>query len=105
MMPFYLAVAAIYGALAHLTNSILPGLVLHVGGDIISLTRLWSTGQPEWQTSSTPLQLIWESGSDAAFWGYLAAFIVVGAAAVWAYATLASVVRARRSADVRYGDV
>ncbi len=105
MMPFYLAVAAIYGGLAYLTNSILPGLVLHAGGDVFSLTRLWTTGQPEWQTSSKPPQLIWETGTDPAFWGYLATFIVVGAAAVWAYATLASVVRPHLSADLRFGDV
>lgn len=105
MMPFYLAVAAIYGSLACLTNSILPGLVLHAGGDVFSLTRLWTTGQPEWQTSSKPPQLIWETGTDPAFWGYLAAFIVVGAAAVWAYAMLASAVRPHLRADVRLGDV
>ena len=63
MMPFYLAVAAIYGGLAYLTKSILPGLVLHAGGDAFSLTRLWATGQPEWQTASTPPQLIWETGT------------------------------------------
>src|SRR5688572_20641492 len=48
MMPFYVAVAAIYGGLAYATNSILPGLVLHAVGDVFSLTRLWTTGQPEW---------------------------------------------------------
>ncbi len=99
MMPFYVAVAAIYGGLAYATNSILPGLVLHAGGDVFSLTRLWTTGQPEWQTSATPPPLIWKTGADAAFWGYLAAFIVVGAAAVWAYATLASVARLEPSAE------
>jgi membrane protease YdiL (CAAX protease family) len=101
MMPFYLAVAAIYGGLAYLTNSILPGLVLHAVGDVFSLTRLWTTGQPEWQTSSEPAQLIWETGTDPAFWGYLATLILVGGAAVWAYATLATVVRPQLSADLR----
>jgi membrane protease YdiL (CAAX protease family) len=101
MMPFYLAVAAIYGGLAYLTNSILPGLVLHAVGDVFSLTRLWTTGQPEWQTSSKPPQLIWETGTDPAFWGYLATLILVGGAAVWAYATLATVVRPQLSADLR----
>ena len=105
MMPFYLAVAAIYGGLAYLTNSILPGLVLHTGGDVFSLTRLWATGLPEWQTSSSPPPLIWETGTDPEFWAYLAAFIVVGAAASWAYAALASVARPHPSADLKFGDV
>ena len=105
MMPFYLAVAAIYGGLAYLTNSILPGLVLHAGGDVFSLTRLWATGLPEWQATSNPPPLVWETGTDAEFWGYLAAFIVVGAAASWAYAALANVARPRLSADLKFGDV
>ena len=49
MLPYYLAVAAVYGGLAYATNSILPAVVLHAGGDVFSLTRLWMTGQPEWQ--------------------------------------------------------
>jgi membrane protease YdiL (CAAX protease family) len=101
MMPFYLAVVAIYGGLAYLTNSILPSLVLHAGGDVFSLTRLWITGQPEWQVSSKPPTLIWETGADAAFWGYLAALFILGGAAVWAYATLASVVRNERGRGLR----
>lgn len=96
MMPYYLTVAAIYGGLAYLTNSILPSLVLHAGGDVFSLTRLWATGQPEWQLSSKPPQLIWETGPDAAFWGYLTAFLLLGAAAVGAYAALAAAVRSER---------
>jgi len=96
MMPYYLAVTAIYGGLAYATNSILPSLVLHAGGDIFELNRLWATGQPEWQLTSKAPQLIWETGPDAAFWGYLAAFILAGSAAVWAYATLARSVRRER---------
>ena len=34
-MPYYLAVAAVYGALAYFTNSILPSLVLHAGGNVL----------------------------------------------------------------------
>jgi membrane protease YdiL (CAAX protease family) len=101
MMPFYLAVVAVFGGLAYLTNSILPGLVVHAGGDVFSLTRLWATGQPEWQVSSQPPQLIWETGPDAAFWGYLAALIVLGGAALWGYATLAAVVRNERRTGVQ----
>jgi membrane protease YdiL (CAAX protease family) len=101
MMPFYLAVAAIYGGLAYATNSILPGLVLHAGGDVFSLTRLWATGQPEWQMSETPPPFIWETGTDAAFWGYLAAFMVVAGAAFAAYVSLARVARRESAQQAR----
>ena len=89
MLPYYLAVTAVYGGLAYATNSILPSMVLHAGGDVFSLTRFWATGQPEWQVSAEPPALIWETGADAAFWGYAAAFVVLGAGAVWAYSALA----------------
>jgi membrane protease YdiL (CAAX protease family) len=96
MLPFYLAVAAVYGGLAYATNSILPGMVLHAGGDVFSLTRLWTTGQPEWQVSAKPPVLIWETGADAAFWGYVAAFLLLGSGAAWAYTALAGAARAPR---------
>src|SRR4026209_414974 len=67
MLPYYIAVSAVYGGLTWATNSILPALVLHVGGDVWSLTRLGLTGRPEWQMSSTPPPLVWETGIDATF--------------------------------------
>ena len=96
MMPYYLYVAAVYGGLACATDSILPGLVLHAGGDVLSLTRLWATGQPEWRVSAAPPRLIWQTGPDAEFWGYLAAFILLGAATLRAYSALAAAARAER---------
>ena len=99
MLPFYIAVAAVYGGLAYATNSILPGLVLHAGGDVFSLTRLWTTGRPEWQVSAIPPALIWETGADAAFLGYVTVFLLLGAGAVWAYSALASTARAARASS------
>jgi membrane protease YdiL (CAAX protease family) len=98
MLPFYLAISAVYGAMAYFTNSIIPGLVLHAGGDVLSLTRLWITGKPEWELTSSAPSLIWESGPDAAFWTSLVLFIVLGALAVGAFASLASTTREERRA-------
>lgn len=97
MLPFYIAVAAIYGTLAYLTSSILPGLVLHAGGDVFSLTRLWATGQPEWQLTEKPAGLIWDTGADAGFYASVALLILLGAAAIGAYAALASAARSERA--------
>jgi membrane protease YdiL (CAAX protease family) len=93
LMPNYLAVAAIYGALAYLTNSIWPSMVLHAGGNLLGSIDLLTRGRTEWQASSSPVPPIWETGADASFWISGAAFLLVGAAAVWAYAALARVVR------------
>jgi membrane protease YdiL (CAAX protease family) len=105
MMPYYIYIAAVFGGLAWLTNSILPGLVVHAAGDVFSLTRLYTTGQPEWQMSSKPPPLIWESGPDGAFWGYLTAFILLGGATLWAYLSLAEVVRNERRGSSSSGIV
>jgi len=67
MLPYYIAVAAVYGGLTWATNSILPAIALHVGGDIWSLGRLWITGRPEWQRSGEALPLVWDRGVDTSF--------------------------------------
>lgn len=67
MLPYYIAVSAVYGALTWAANSILPALVLHAAGDIVVLTRWWLTGRPEWQIGSAPSPLVWESGMDSQF--------------------------------------
>ena len=67
MLPYYIAVAAVYSGLTWATNSILPALALHVGGDIWSLVRLWATGKAEWQRSDAAQALVWDVGLDASF--------------------------------------
>jgi CAAX protease family protein len=82
MLPYYVAVAAVYSGVTWATNSILPAVALHVGGDVWSLSRLWATGQPEWQRSGGIQPLVWATGPDAAFlWGVVL-LIVLGAATV-----------------------
>lgn len=53
-MPYYLAVAAIYGAVAYLTNSILPSMVLHAAGNALGYLDLLARGRAEWQASPSP---------------------------------------------------
>src|SRR5262245_7201669 len=91
LIPYYLAVAAIYGTLAYLTNSILPSLVLHAAGNVLSAMGSFLGGRAEWQAPSSPTPLIWESGADGSFWISCAASLLVSAAAVRAYASLARV--------------
>ncbi len=97
LLPFYLAVAAVYGALAYYTDSIWPSLVLHAGGNMFSAFDLFTRGRSEWELTAAPRPLIWETGPDAAFWGNLAALLIVGALAVWAYLGLAGAAHAARA--------
>jgi membrane protease YdiL (CAAX protease family) len=85
MLPYYLAISAVYGGLAATTNSILPGLALHVGGDVFSLTRLWTTGRPEWQVTPVAPPLVWDSGVDFAFVRSVIVLVLLVGAAAWAY--------------------
>jgi membrane protease YdiL (CAAX protease family) len=94
LMPYYLAVAAVYGALAYLTNSILPSLALHAGGNILGDIGLLLGGRAEWQATSRPEPLIWETGADASFWIVCVFAIIAAAAAVCAYVALARLRRA-----------
>lgn len=99
LLPYYLAVAAVYGALANLTDSTFPSMVLHAGGNMFSAFDLFARGRSEWQLLTTPRPLIWQTGPDVAFLGNLAALLVVGTLAVWAYASLAAVTRAARASS------
>ena len=85
MLPYYVAVSAVYGGLTWAANSILPALVLHTGGDVWSLSRLWLTGRPEWQLSTPPPRLIWDSGIDVAFAVVTLVFLLFVAVTTRAY--------------------
>jgi hypothetical protein len=98
LLPFYLAVAAVYGALTFFTDSTRPSMVLHAGGNILGALDLFTRGRSEWQLGAEPAPLVWETGPDAAFWGTLAALLIVGSVTVWAYAVLAAASRAARAA-------
>jgi membrane protease YdiL (CAAX protease family) len=87
MLPYYVAVSAVYGGLTWAANSILPALVLHAAGDVVVLTRWWLTGRPEWQIGPTLPPLVWEGGVDTQF-------VLTAAAATAFVATTAIAYRA-----------
>ena len=93
LLPYFMAVAAIYGTLTYLTNSIYPAMLLHAGGDVLVAFDYLARGQSEWRTSSKPAPLIWETGPDASFLLTAAGAVVISAAAIWAYRALAVVAR------------
>ncbi len=88
---------AIFGTVAYLTNSILPGVVLHALVDAVRFLVVWTFGPNQ------PKTLIWESGPDASFWLSLAVTVGVGVMAIWCYRKLAVVARldSRRQSETR----
>jgi membrane protease YdiL (CAAX protease family) len=93
LMPYYLLVAAVYGATAYFTNSIYPGLVLHAGGNMLGTLNLLTRGASEWQASPPSVPLVWETGTDISFWMTIAGFIAALAGAIAAFASLRRIVR------------
>jgi membrane protease YdiL (CAAX protease family) len=92
LMPYYLAVAATYGALAWLTDSILPSLALHAGGDLLSGMQLLTAGHSP-ALANGPAATVSPTGVNVRFWINLAILAALIAATVWAYRRLALVVR------------
>ncbi len=93
LWPYYVAVAAIYGTVTYLSHSILPAVVLHTSGNLYSNLDLWLHGKAEWQAASGPSSLIWNTGTDSAFWIESLALVLVVAAMVGAYFGLARAAR------------
>ena len=98
LLPYYLAVAAVYGSLAYFTDSTLPSMTLHAGGNILSAFDLFARGRSEWQLSTAQPKLLWDTGPDAAFIGNVIALLAVSALTVWAFAGLARAARVERVA-------
>lgn len=98
MLPYYVAVSAVYGGLTWAADSILPALVLHSAGDVVVLTRWWATGRPEWQVTSTPPALVRDSGVDVPFVVTALVAIVLSALVVVSYG---AVRRERSTAGAR----
>jgi membrane protease YdiL (CAAX protease family) len=85
LLPFYLAVATVYGLVASATNSTFPGMILHAGGNMFAALNLFTQGRSEWQLTGVPQPTIWHAGIDGAFMANLAALAVAGAVTVTAY--------------------
>ena len=88
LWPYYLAVAAIYGAVTFLSKSILPAVVLHTGGNLYSNLDLWLHGEAEWQAPAA-------AAASGAPLGWISIALVLAAAAT--ACAFAGLVRASRS--------
>lgn len=103
MLPYYIAVSAMYGGLTWAADSILPAVVLHSAGDVAVLTRWWLTGRPEWQLSATMPPLVWDRGVDASFVVTVLVAILLASLTAWSYGLVRD--RRLRSAPAAAGSV
>jgi membrane protease YdiL (CAAX protease family) len=88
LWPYYLAVAAIYGAITYTTGSILPAIALHTMGNWYSNFDLYLHGQAEWQAPASQSASLWRTGPDSSFWLAAAALALTTAFTTLAYRQL-----------------
>lgn len=80
-LVFYCLASASFGSLAAITQSILPSLASHIGGDLVFFSLVWI------HDGERPL--IAESGADTMFWIHVAQALVFALLAVLAFVQLA----------------
>ena len=88
LLPMYLVISAVYGVLANLTGSILPGVILHSVGntlqDILNLLQ---------GTPIAPPTTVWEVGTNLRFWLNCLLTVLFGILTIIAYRKLLVVVQ------------
>jgi membrane protease YdiL (CAAX protease family) len=79
----YFLTGVVFGVTAYFTASILPGMAVHIIGDLTFFVLVWPY--------DTRRQLVWEGGADRWFWFHTAQAIIFTALAIVAFSRLARV--------------
>ena len=86
---WYFCVDVMFGVMAYLTRSILPGIVVHSAGLLIFFALVWPY--------DTQRRLVWETGADTWFWINVAQAIIFSTIAILAFRQLARVTKPERA--------
>jgi membrane protease YdiL (CAAX protease family) len=95
-MLFYLCVDLMLGALAYLTKSIRPGIVVHAAGLFVFFAFIWP--------KDAQRRLVWRDGPDTSFWINVAVTATFAVLAGLALARLATIARSRRDTMAAVGE-
>ena len=85
-LSVYFLAGVAFGAIAYLTKSILPGIPVHMLGDLTFFTLVWPY--------DTSRRLVWDGGADAWFWIHAAQAAIFTGLSILAYKKLASLLDA-----------
>jgi len=80
-LSVYFLAGLAFGTIAYLTKSILPGIPVHMLGDLTFFALVWPY--------DTSRRLVWEGGADVWFWIHVAQAVGFTAFAILAYRKLA----------------
>ncbi len=90
-LSVYFLAGLAFGTSAYLTKSILPGIPVHMLGDLTFFALVWPY--------DTSRRLVWEGGGDAWFWIHVAQAVVFTVLAIMAYCKLAGLAAQDRMAS------
>ena len=93
-MSFIVLASVFYGIMVHLTDSILPGLILHATGNAIGIVWIWALSNRS--PSPAPQRGFAAASTDPQFWINCLIVVAFGAATVWAFRRLADVARSEQ---------
>lgn len=77
----YFLVGVVFGVMAYVTDSILPGIAVHIMADLTFFTLVWPY--------DTTRQLVWKGGADLWFWLHTLQAVIFTVLAVIAFKRLA----------------
>jgi len=89
-LPYYFAISFVYSGVAYLSNSLLPVVAIHTCGDALEFLLVWLRGTPQQRP------LVWQAGTDVAFWAELGLGVFLGILAAGAFRRLLTVSRSKR---------
>jgi membrane protease YdiL (CAAX protease family) len=83
LVVYYLA-GVMFGVMAYLTNSILPGIATHIMADLTFFFLVWPY--------DTQRRLVWETGADIWFWVHVGQAIIFTVLTILAFRRLSSII-------------
>jgi Type II CAAX prenyl endopeptidase Rce1-like len=89
ILLWYFCVDVMFGVMAYLTRSILPGIVVHSAGLLIFFTLVWPYDPQR--------RLVWETGANTGFWINVAQAIIFSTLAILAFRQLARITKPERT--------
>ena len=85
----YFLVGVVFGVTSYLTKSVLPGLLVHVIGDLTFFIFVWP--------HDAARRLVWETGTDPWFWIHVAQAAALAALAIPSFLKLSNVSQGLRA--------
>jgi Type II CAAX prenyl endopeptidase Rce1-like len=92
LLVYFLA-GVVFGAIAYFNNSILPGILVHILGDLTFFLFVWP--------HDTTRTLVWQNGADLWFWIHVAQAVLFTLLSIAAFRRLDQITRSVKRVSAR----